>query len=111
MGALFRQTLVRADATQFRDWVGRHNLQVIGASPDGAVEYDRVRYTRPTVLILGEERAGLSDDQRSLCQHIVRIPMVGTGDSLNLGVATGVVLYEIFHQRRGNGAAASAPDA
>lgn len=103
MGALFRQALVRADAEQFRAWVWHHHLQVIGASPDGAVEYDRMRYTRPTVLMLGEERAGLSDDQRSLCEHIVRIPMVDHTDSLNLAVAGSLLLYEIFRTTRQEG--------
>jgi TrmH family RNA methyltransferase len=50
--------------------------------------------------MLGEERAGLSDDQRSLCEHIVRIPMVDHIDSLNLAVAGSLLLYEIFRTAR-----------
>ena len=100
MGALFRQAIIRTDAEQFRVWVRRHHLQVIGASPDGAVEYDRPCYIRPAVLMLGEERAGLSDDQRSLCEHIVRIPMVDHIDSLNLAVAGSLLLYERFRTAR-----------
>src|SRR5688572_7797659 len=75
MGALFRQTLVRTNVEAFRHWIQTHHLSVIGASPDGVVEYDQVRYARPTVLLLGNERSGLTDEQRSLCQQIVRIPM------------------------------------
>jgi len=100
MGALFKQTLVRTNVERFRHWIQTHNLSVIGASPDGVVEYDRVRYTRPTVLLLGNERSGLTDEQRSLCQQIVRIPMVGEVDSLNLAVAGSLVLYAVF--RSGN---------
>ncbi|MFL5801631.1 MAG: TrmH family RNA methyltransferase [Roseiflexaceae bacterium] len=96
MGALFRQTLVRASAQQLRRWVQLHNLQVVGASPDGSVEYDHVRYVRPTVLVLGEERSGLTADQRVLCQQIVRIPMVAGADSLNLAVAGSLLMYEVF---------------
>jgi TrmH family RNA methyltransferase len=95
MGALFRQTLVRADVEQLRRWALTHQLQVVGASPDGAWDYDRVRYTRPTVLLLGEERRGLTADQRTLCHQIVRIPMVEGSDSLNLAVAGSLLLYEI----------------
>jgi len=100
MGALFKQTLVRTNVERFRHWIQTHNLSVIGASPDGVVDYDRVRYTRPTVLLLGNERSGLTDEQRSLCQQIVRIPMVGEVDSLNLAVAGSLVLYAVF--RSGN---------
>ena len=96
MGALFNQTLVRTNIESFRRWLQTHQLAAIGASPDGVVEYDRVRYTRPTVLLLGNERSGLTDEQRSLCQQIVSIPMAGGVDSLNLAVAGSLLLYAVF---------------
>jgi len=99
MGALFKQTLVRTDIERFRHWIQTHRIAVIGASPDGVVDYDRVRYTRPTVLLLGNERSGLTDEQRSLCQQIVRIPMVGEVDSLNLAVAGSLLLYAVFRSK------------
>ena len=49
---------------------------VIGASPDGTIDYDRAGYRHPCVIMLGEERSGLSEAQRSMCQQIVGIPMV-----------------------------------
>jgi len=96
MGALFKQTIVRATVEHFRRWIQTHDLTVIGASPDGAVEYDQVRYRRPAVLLLGNERSGLTDEQRSLCHQIVRIPMVEGADSLNLAVAGSLLLYAVF---------------
>jgi RNA methyltransferase, TrmH family len=95
MGALFQQQLVRASIEQLRQWVDRHGLLVVGASPDGTLAYDDVPYTRPTVLMLGAERSGLSQEQRALCRHIVRIPMVSEADSLNLGVAGGLLMYAV----------------
>ena len=96
MGALFKQTLVRTNVERFRQWIQKHHPAVIGASPDGVVEYDQVRYRRPTVILLGHERSGLTDEQRALCQQIVRIPMVGGADSLNLAVAGSLLLYAVF---------------
>ena len=96
MGALFKQTLVRTDVERFRRWIQTHHLAAIGASPDGVVEYDQVPYTRPTVLFLGNERSGLTNEQRSLCQQVVRIPMVSGADSLNLAVAGSLLLYAVF---------------
>jgi TrmH family RNA methyltransferase len=49
---------------------------------------------------MGSERQGLSPDQQAFCDAVVSIPMVGRSDSLNLAVATGVMLYEIFNQQR-----------
>jgi TrmH family RNA methyltransferase len=95
MGALFQQTFVRANIEQLRQWAYQHELLVVGASPDGTLAYDQARYTRPTVLILGEERQGLTDAQRAICQQIVRIPMVAGADSLNLGVAGSLLMYAV----------------
>ena len=87
MGALFKQTIIRTSGEQLRRWVRMHNIQVIGASPDGLVDYNQVSYTRPAVLMLGGERKGLTDEQRCMCDRIVRIPMVEGMDSLNVAVA------------------------
>ncbi|HEU4324168.1 MAG TPA: RNA methyltransferase [Roseiflexaceae bacterium] len=100
MGALFGQRLARATHQEFAHWARRHRVQVVGASPDGPVEYDRLRYSRPTAIMLGEERAGLSEAQRAVCQQLVRIPMVGAVDSLNLAVAGSLLLYEVFRSAR-----------
>jgi TrmH family RNA methyltransferase len=49
---------------------------------------------------MGSERQGLSEGALALCSEVVSIPMVGQADSLNLAVATAVVLYEIYNLRR-----------
>ena len=99
MGAFFQQTLARASPTQLRDWIGLHDLLVVGASPDGSVDYNQTAYSHPTLLMLGEERNGLSPTQRSLCQKLVRIPMAASTDSLNLGVAGSLLMYEVIRAR------------
>ena len=68
MGTLFRQTIVRTNVQLFRQWIEKNDLAVIGASPDGEVEYDQVQYRRPTILLLGNERSGLTTEQRSFCE-------------------------------------------
>jgi RNA methyltransferase, TrmH family len=99
MGALFRQTLIRANDRSLRNWVRRHRCRVIGASPDGPADLHRFDYPRPAILVLGEERRGLTPLQRDLCSDLVRIPMVGVADSLNLGVAGSLLLYEVYRSR------------
>jgi TrmH family RNA methyltransferase len=54
------------------------------------------------VLLMGSERHGLGAEQQALCDQLVSIPMRGRADSLNLAVATGVMLYELL--RQGDGA-------
>jgi len=96
MGALFRQTIVRTSPDRLRRWVFRHKVQVVGASPDGIEDYDKVRYARPSVLVLGGERSGLTEEERRICQRVVRIPMVDGIDSLNVAVAGSLIMYEVF---------------
>ncbi len=98
MGAIFSQHLVKASFATFAQWKKQQTITVIGTSDSAPVEYRQARYHRPLVLLMGSEREGLSPEQQAVCDTMVNIPMVGRSDSLNLAVATGIVLYEIFHQ-------------
>ncbi len=100
MGAIFSQRLVRTSLDQFVAWKHRHNALVVGTSPAASTDYRAVPYRPPLVLLMGSEAWGLSPEMQALCDVMVKIPMVGRSDSLNLAVATGVMLYEIFHQQR-----------
>jgi TrmH family RNA methyltransferase len=98
MGAIFSQRLVKADFSDFVHWKQHHHVFVVGTSGAATLDYRHVTYPRPLVLLMGSEREGLSPEQQAICDMMVSIPMVGRSDSLNLAVATGVVLYEIFYQ-------------
>lgn len=101
LGAIFSQRLARASFAEFADWHRRHRLAVVGTSPAAPLDYQAVAYQTPLVLLMGSEPRGLSGEQQALCDTVVNIPMVGSSDSLNLAVATGIMLYEIFNQQRG----------
>lgn len=103
MGAIFAQRLIRVSPGEFAAWKGRAPGLLVGTSPRAKDDYRRVSYPAGTVLFMGGEKKGLSEDRQRLCDKMVRIPMVGSGDSLNLAIATGVILYEVFHQRRNCG--------
>jgi RNA methyltransferase, TrmH family len=99
MSGIFNQQFVRTNFAQLSDWLQRHHCQVIGASPDGQTDLHQFDYPRSILLFLGEERQGLTDRQRDLCDRLVRIPMVGEADSLNLGVAGSLLLYEVYRSQ------------
>ncbi|GAB1540186.1 RNA methyltransferase [Scytonema sp. NUACC21] len=100
MGALFRQKFVRTGFPSLREWIRRQCCHAIGASPDGTTDFHQFDYPPSTLLFLGEERQGLTQQQRDLCQHLLRIPIVGTADSLNLAVAGSLLMYEVYRSRR-----------
>jgi TrmH family RNA methyltransferase len=97
MGAIFHLALVRASSEELCAWSRRHGVRVLGTSADAVVDYRSVSYER-IVLMLGSERKGLTPRQRSLCDAVVSIPM-DAGDSLNLGVAGSLLLYEAYRHR------------
>ena len=103
MGAVFIQRLVRATWEEFATWKRRLHVPVVGTSGGAAQDYQKVTYPAPLVLLMGSEREGLSPAQQATCDLLVRIPMVGRSDSLNLAIATAVVVYEVFNQRRRGG--------
>jgi TrmH family RNA methyltransferase len=108
MGALFSQRFVRTTLPTLRRWKDAGAWYLVGTSPSATADYHTATYDQPTLLLMGGERRGLSDDLRALCDVVVRIPMVGRSDSLNLAVATGLMLYELFNQRRTTAATGAA---
>jgi TrmH family RNA methyltransferase len=99
MGAIFRQPVVRGSFNDFSHWVESHNYQVYGTSADGEIDYQQVKgYSRPVILLLGDERQGLTPEQGQICREIVRLPMRGQVSSLNLAVAAGVILYAMLEK-------------
>jgi len=72
----------------------------VGLSGDAQDPYDVVDYRLPTALVVGAEGTGLRRLVRERCDRVVSIPMYGAVDSLNVSVATGVVLFEAVRQRK-----------
>jgi len=100
MGSIFSQKIIKTNFSEFSKWLYESNIPLIGTSDhDGRVHYREYAYSNPTLLMMGSERAGLPDSHIGLCDGMVMIPMEGNCDSLNLSVATGVILYEIHHQQ------------
>lgn len=87
--------------TQTLDTLKDKGYWVVGTDMDNAVYYTEVDYTSPIVIVVGSEGDGISKLVKKQCDHMVYLPMVGSVSSLNVSVATGVLLYEVFNQRKG----------
>jgi TrmH family RNA methyltransferase len=66
---------------------------VVGTHLEATVDFRAAPYVDPTLLVMGNEQAGLTDTVAAGCGVTVKIPMRGRADSLNLAVATGVMIY------------------
>jgi TrmH family RNA methyltransferase len=99
MGSIFAVPVARATQDQFLAWRQDFAGLVAGTHLKGAVDYRSVDFLgRPVLLVMGNEQQGLTEALAASCDRLLRIPQAGRADSLNLAVATGVMLYEI---RRG----------
>jgi RNA methyltransferase, TrmH family len=103
MGSLFWKPVVYSSLEEFHAWQNVHQYHIYGSSAKGAVDYRKVDYQRPGILLLGSEREGLTDDALSLCESVARLPMHGRATSLNLAVAAGILIYHIESALQGEG--------
>lgn len=99
MGALFSRQVAKASGAEFFDWLRAGPGQLVGAAlTDSAVDYRAHRYQSPCFLMMGNEQAGLPADYVARCDGVVKLPMHGTADSLNVAVCAGVLLYHALDQ-------------
>ncbi len=95
MGSVFSVPLAKTGVADFLAWKGKAGASVIGTHLKGSVDYRTIDYKqKPTVILMGNEQAGLPDELAEGCDRLARIPQAGRADSLNLAVATGVMLFE-----------------
>lgn len=97
MGTLFWKPVVQASFDEFINWARNSRpggIQLIGTSAHGDVDYQTLIPKIPWILVMGKEQKGLSKEQTNVCDVTVSLPMKGRVSSLNLAVATGVLLYQ-----------------
>ena len=99
MGSIFDVPVVRMAPGRFATWSRTWRGDIVGTQPAAREDFRKAAYGHPTLLLMGSEGPGLSPELAAMCTRLVRIPMAGRLDSLNLAVATALVLYEIRRER------------
>lgn len=104
MGSLFRVPCMRTAslADTMLELKNKYGVRCFATELAGSEEYDRVSYTGPCAIVIGNEGNGVSKEILELSDSRIRIPMEGQVESLNAGVAASVLLYEIYRQKRWN---------
>jgi len=99
VGAFARQKIIRTTAGEaaaaLKNWRGH----AVGTHLRTETDYRAGDYRLPLLLVMGSEQNGLSDEMAAACGQLVKIPMPGGTESLNLAVSTGIMLYEICRDR------------
>ena len=100
-GSLFRLPYVPGvQIERLVEDVRASGLAIVGTGIDGTLDVDQWDWTRPTVLLIGNEGSGLNATERAGCEVTVRIPHSDCVESLNAAAAAAICLYEAFRQRR-----------
>jgi len=96
MGALFTVPLIAMDrVSAVTSWCRQHRVMTIATLPAAETSFWEAEYQFPVLLFMGSEAQGLSEEARRACDLTISIPMFGRADSLNLAVATGLLIYEL----------------
>ena len=93
MGSVFAVKIVRATVAEFLAWRQAWPGSVVGTLLSATTDYRAADYRRPTLILMGNEQQGLPPELAAACDVNVKIPMRGRADSLNLSVATGIMIY------------------
>lgn len=95
MGSIFAVPMVRLDREAFLDLCRAWPGDIVGTHLSATADYRQVSYRGPSLLVMGSEGPGLSQALAAHCTQLVKIPMAGKLDSLNLAVATALTLFQI----------------
>ena len=99
-GAVFTTPIcIQHSAIKTVEAAKKAGLQVVATSAQSDLSFTSVDFTVPTMIVVGNEHVGISDELRSQADTIAKIPMHGKINSLNIAVAGSVVLYEALRQR------------
>jgi TrmH family RNA methyltransferase len=98
-GSFFSVPTVAADTDSVLEFLKSKSIAAVATNPVADRRWDEIGMTGPTAIVLGTEHDGLSGDWLTGADLTVGIPMLGTGDSLNVSTSAAVLLYEAVRQR------------
>ena len=99
-GALMNIPVCREESlTETLNFLKASGIKIISATEKAEKNYTSIDYTTPVAIVMGSEDKGISPKNLKLSDEWVKIPILGTIESLNVSVATGVILYEVVKNR------------
>ena len=98
-GSIFHLPVAVASLEDAMDHFKRGGAQIYAAVVRGAASYRSIDFSKPTVVVIGNEATGLDDPSIELCDASLTIPMAGRSESLNAAIAASLIVFEALHQR------------
>ncbi|SNZ20582.1 TrmH family RNA methyltransferase [Cohaesibacter gelatinilyticus] len=101
MGSVFHLDIYKCTREEFLSWRKSWPGDIVGTHLKGAVDYRKVSPKEPLMVMMGNEQSGLPDNMAESCNHLVKIPMAGKAESLNLAVSVGITLFRLRESKLG----------
>jgi RNA methyltransferase, TrmH family len=106
-GTVFSVPVAASSSELVLDWLAERSIKLVATTPGAAMLLTQADFSGPVAIAVGSEKYGLPEEWLSRADVLVRIPMFGRADSLNVATSAAIVCYEAVRQRMG--AASSGP--
>ena len=100
LGAVFNLNIFKLSFNQIEQILKKEKFKIIISDVNAEISYNKVNLREKIALVMGPEKSKVSNDFKKISDHTIKIPMYGKVDSLNLSVATSIILSESINQRK-----------
>lgn len=103
MGSVFHIPVIQVDSlSEYAQLLKNRKITIIGTSLEGDSLWQRQPIKTPYAIVLGNESQGISYEMSQLCDILLKIPILGNAESLNVSTAAGIILYDILRENVSN---------
>ena len=98
-GAVFFKKIIIASIKETKDWLKKNKIKSFAAALTAKESYLKANFSGSSAIVLGREDKGLSQAWLEAADELIKIPMLGRADSLNVSVSAAIILFEALRQR------------
>lgn len=103
MGSVFHIPVIQVDSlSEYAQLLKNRKITIIGTSLEGDFLWQRQSIKPPYAIVMGNESKGISYEMSQLCDILLKIPILGNAESLNVSTAAGIILYDILRENASN---------
>ncbi len=96
MGSVFHLPVFQVDSLlDYTKSLRSKKVTIVGTSLEGSCLWERKPITGPVAIVMGNESKGMSNEMNQVCDILLKIPMIGHAESLNVATAAGIIMYDV----------------
>ena len=97
MGSILREKITYIDNLQKLEELKKYGFAIVGTTlNEKSISIEKFDFSKKSIFVMGNEANGISKEIEKICDYFIKIPMTGNAESLNVGVATSIILYKQF---------------